>query len=265
MPDRFSEEEAQRIFARAAERQHADAARPPGLSRAELEEIGRAAGLDPRHVAAAVDEVRAGAPAEPTATFLGVDVEPRATRVLPGPVTDETWEQMVARLRRTFKSKGTPTDVGRHREWTSGPGSNLHVVVEPVDGGTRVTLETSKAQESRGMWTFPIVGVLLIGLFLAIGVAEGDAADPALWAFLAFWAVFGVAGALVPRVLFDRWAARRRRQFDALLDQFELVVRETTPVEATADAVPEVPPALDLDALADPPAEAREPRRRERS
>ncbi|MDT0631747.1 hypothetical protein RQM47_05505 [Rubrivirga sp. S365] len=232
MPERFSEEDARRIFARAAERQQAAEPAAEGLSLAELQEVGRAAGLDPAHVAAAVAEVR-GAPAPaPPATFLGVDVEPRASRVIPGGVTDEVWEQMVARLRQTFKSKGTPTDVGRIREWTSGPNSSLYATVEPVPEGTRVTLTTSKASEAAQHRMVAALFGTMAAAFAFLGVFSEGGGDAGFWAFVSIFAALAVALPLLGRQSQKRWHQRRQGQFDALLDQFELLARDAAPPAA---------------------------------
>ena len=270
MPDRFSEEEARRIFARAAERQQASEPASEGLSLDELQEVGRAAGLDPAHVAAAVAEVRSARPAAPPATFLGVGVEVRASRVLSGPVTDEAWEQMVARLRRTFGSKGTPTDVGRVREWTSGPSSTLLVTVEPGDpargGGAVVTMQTSKKSESSQYGA--IVGVFgaMAVLFAILGTLQGGAGDPAFWVFIGAFVAAAVGFPLLGRRSYARWAERRQGQFDALLDQFELVVRDAAPPEPAPAAEAGGAGRLDLDTLdALPETDAPVPRRRTRT
>lgn len=267
MSERFTEDDVRRIFARAAERQHADEPGPPGLSLAELQEIGRSAGLDPAQIAAAVAEVRGGVET-PEATFWGVDLTPRASRVLPGEMTEEAWTQMVARLRRTFKVKGVATEVGRTREWTGtnsqGGLSNLHVVAESVEGGTRVTLETSRAKEGKEMWAVPATfGVisLLLGILFAVGDFE-----PGLWMLPALFLVLGAVGTLGGRIALARWSDKRDRQFDALLDQFELIVRDATSSETTTNAETAAP-RLDLDALAELEDEraASESRRRTRS
>ena len=172
MPRRFTEEEAERVFARAAARQHAHSTPPDGLTLAELQQIGREAGLDPEHVVAAVAETDAVGTPVPSASYLGVPVEPRASRLFEGEVTDEAWEQMVTRLRRTFRSKGMPVELGRVREWSSGPQSNLHVSLEPVEGGTLVSLETSKAQVAKDMGSTPATAgafVALLSLLFAFG------------------------------------------------------------------------------------------------
>ena len=273
MPDRFSEEEARQIFARAAERQHADDAAPAGLSLAELQEIGKAAGLDPAHVAAAVAEVQGGAgrSAAPPATFLGVDVEPRASRVLPAEVTDAVWGRMVGRLRPTFKTIGVTSKVGAVREWQGtnerGGLSNLRMTAAAVEGGTLVTLETSRAKEARQYRFLPPFFAVMASLIFAGGVAEGATGSPALWTITAVFLAFGISLPAYARHGYVRWAERRQGQFDGLLDQFELLARdadaappERHPVRSAETGAEGGAGRLDLDA-APPGPEAERPAR----
>ena len=262
MPDRFSEDEARRIFARAAERQHTASPDPTGLSLAELKEIAGAAGIAPEHVAAAAD-LRGAPPADEPARFLGVDMEPRASRVLPGRLSDDAWAQVVGRLRREFGAQGTASQIGRVREWSSGPGSRLHVTAEPVGDDTRVTLESSKTHEVAHVRpvgiTMGVAGVLLTALLLAIGDGP-PAAAVAVGALLpAVWlAVYGISWRI-----FAAWSRKRQVQFDALLDPVELIARAAAPA---ADLAPDTTrQRLDLDGLAEAPGERPAPRRRARS
>lgn len=272
MPERFSEEEARQVFARAAERQHADESAPAGLSLSELQEIGQAAGLDPDHVAAAVAEVRGARPVAPSATFLGVDVEPSASRVIPGEVTDEAWGQMVGRVRLTFKTIGVTSDVGPVREWqgtnSSGGLSNLRMTAEPVDGGTRLVLETSKADAARQYRSIFAFSAAMAVLIAAMGLAKGDGGDLGFWVLVFGFALASVLLPLIGSRGQARWAERRRSQFDSLLDQFDLLARDPTPPTRDAPAESERGGAgrLDLDAL-DAPDTSREaaPRPRTRA
>ena len=270
----FNEDEARRIFARAAERQHQADDAPPGLSLEELQEIGSAAGLSPEHVAAAVAEIRGTSPAVEPPAVWGIETDIRRSRVLPGPLTDEAWEGMVSRLRRTFKTKGITADVGRTREWTgTGHGgglSNLHVVVEPVEGGTRVTLETSKSEEVRQAKNVPWLIAVFLLIFPALGAFTGKLADPKLWVLTSIFSAMVAALAYAMHRTYRTWSERRQGEFDALLDQFELLAygaRSSGPVsEASLETDPSAPPLpldgesgtapLGLDALGDAPEAA---------
>ena len=112
----FTEAEAQKVFARVAEKQRATGRVPDGeLSLADLEEAARAAGLDPALVASAAAEI--DAPALRRGLF-GAPVETVGQRVVRGHVPDEAWEEMVAAARTEFGRTGTAGLVGRTREWT---------------------------------------------------------------------------------------------------------------------------------------------------
>ena len=79
MSDSFSADEARRIFARAARRQHA-APSADGLTMAELQAIGQEAGLDADLVAAEAMAERGGQATQ--ATWHGVPVGFERSRLL---------------------------------------------------------------------------------------------------------------------------------------------------------------------------------------
>ena len=269
----FTEEEARRIFARAAEHQHAIDDAPPSLSLTELQDIGQAAGLSPESIAKAIAEVRSGPPDPEAAAFWGAPTTVQNTRVLPGPLTDEAWEDMVSQLRRTFQTQGIAASVGSTREWTAtnkaGALSNLHVVATPTAEGARVTLSTSRAEEAKQLRQvgigFPIG---MVALFTLVGIADKGGAwtDPAYWVFMTVLASLLAVIPVIGRTVYGRWSSRRQREFDALLDQFELVIRtaEATPLARSTDA-PEPLLGNALDGLTDTPdasSDATRPRTR---
>ncbi|PAP78339.1 hypothetical protein [Rubrivirga marina] len=221
----FTEDEARQIFARAAERQHAVEARGEELSLEELQAIGAEAGLDPAHVAAAVAELRDGPPTEPVVA-AGVDLTPRVVRVVPGELTDDVWAQAIARFRRTFGAQGIPTEIGRVREWTSGEQSNLRVVAEPAEGGTRLTFSTSKAHDAGGLrGLVPISAGFALLLSLLFGFGDFE---PMVWVIPVLTLGMGAAIYFSVRASLKRWSDRRQREFEGLADQVDLLVRSET-------------------------------------
>lgn len=258
MPRRFSEAEARRIFARAAEHQRADAP-DDGLSLAELHEIGQAAGLDAAAIAAAVADVQAGVPDEPVTTFLGVRSSQTWSRVLPVDVTDAAWERMVAELRRTFKHQGNPSQIGRVREWTGGLLGNgtdgLRVALEPTEGGTRIVAEQTLRSNVTGLRA-------LSGLTLAIPALT--ALLPLLSGKAEFWLIpllilclFAVIVALTAGLL-RAAASKTERNVERLMDRFDLIARDAAPAPASSPAEGRLDAAL-LDAAAPSPDAAQDP------
>jgi hypothetical protein len=276
MTRRFSEEEAQRIFARVAERQRLTPEH--GLSLAELEEAARAAGLDPSLVASAAAELDA-APG-PDQTLAGAPVEIVRQRVVAGPVDDDTWAQMVAAARAEFGEPGVAGQIGRLREWTDfsgGPKNGVvtRLTVEPAGDGTRITLSRSVREVVSGFVIAQVVqGMLglLFGVLVLTGVEEGMLFPMAILLGLA--ALFAAGTQIGTRV----WHRQQARQVEALLDRLELAVHDAAPRPAAREAegaavadaarAPDVAGAgrLDLDALADEaPGSAATDRRRARA
>ncbi|MFT5143199.1 MAG: hypothetical protein ACI80V_002206 [Rhodothermales bacterium] len=141
---RYDEAAITEIFRQAAEAQteaQNRASAPDGLTLAELQEIGRAAGLSPKFVADAASSLQHKVEYDPSPTFAGVTIGVRRSVELPGPMTDVLWEQLVVDLRQIFEAKGKIHRSGGLREWSNG---NLHVLVEPTQTGHRLRMGTLK-------------------------------------------------------------------------------------------------------------------------
>jgi hypothetical protein len=242
-PRRYSEAELHTIFERAARRQEnarraEDAARA-GLTLAELQQIGAAAGIDPVHIAAAAGDLAA----EPEAvdTLLGLPMEVRASRVLPGTVSDEAWEEMVAELRRHFKDPGTAGQVGRVREWSTTSGKSDHSVVrvtlEPAGEDVRIRIEKSLSQTVKGMYAMAaswlVMGTLFTGL---VALKNADAVLlPVLFALLGVLAFAGT------QIGVRAYAKHQRPRYESLLDRLELIARPAAPAHPAGTAAEREP------------------------
>ena len=108
MPEdrRYSEDEVTAIFARATEVQQSAPQRlssGEGMSLAELQSIGREAGIAPELVAQAARELeQPSAPRMPT--FLGMQLGVARTVEIGRKLSDEEWERLVVRLRVRFRT-----------------------------------------------------------------------------------------------------------------------------------------------------------------
>jgi len=236
MPRRFSEEEAQRIFALVAERQRT-ASGVEGLSLAELEEAASAAGLDPGLVAIAAAELDS-AP-QPEKTLLGTPVEVIRSRVLDGPLDDDTWASMVATARREFGQPGMAGQIGRLREWTviSGGTKNgvtTRLTVEPTADGTRVTLSRSIRDTVFGLTLAAAIQwgmAVLFSVFVLVGV------ESELWVAAAMMAAMGTLFGGGVQIGSRVWRRREARRFESLIDRLELIARDA-PVQHATVATP---------------------------
>ena len=155
-PERqYNEQEVAAIFEHAAAGQEAAQRQLPrggGLSLVELEQIGKEAGITPEYIARAAAAIERTGPIPPPTTYFGFPVSVARTVDLPGPLSDQEWDRLVADLRETFQATGEVRSEGSLRQWRNG---NLHALIEPTDSGHRLSLrypERQRAQRS-GRWT----------------------------------------------------------------------------------------------------------------
>lgn len=218
MPDdRYDEDAAARIFRRAAEleqREPPAATTREGLTLAELQDIGREAGLDPAliaRVAATPEETGAVT----TRRLIGIPVGVGHVVELGRTVTDAEWERIVVDLRETFDARGVMRTEGSLRQWTNG---NLQVLVEPVATGHRIRFRTVHGQARTLMTAGLVVGVgsAIVGVLSVVagGQEVATAFVGAARLVASGAAVFAVGAARLPR-----WTRRRREQMEAVAER----------------------------------------------
>lgn len=223
--NRFNEDEAAAIFARAAEaeaagRQPASAA--GGMTLAELQEIGREAGLEPEAVAHAAASLRRTGVAgtAPAPTFLTVPVGVTRTVLLERPLSDDEWGELVTQLRATFNAGGRVSSHGKFREWRNG---NLRISAAPRADGYQVEMRTSKGS-ARSLMTTGGIMAGISGALMTVGVVTGSMSPGDVNDFLPMLAVGGgLFGAGVLQI--PAWARRRREQFDRIAESLRDAIR----------------------------------------
>lgn len=145
MDHRFTEEDAQRIFALAAERQKVvETTRAKSLTLTELEEAGLAAGIDPAYIRAAAADLLRPERVPVKRTFAGIPVEVRSTRLYDTPFDEDQWTALVLELRELFGVEGFVSSLGKMRQWQSIANEQqmpIRVRVEEEADGARVTVE----------------------------------------------------------------------------------------------------------------------------
>ena len=211
---RYSEAEVTEIFDRAA---HAEEtaprriARSEGMTLAELQAIGREAGISPERIAEAARGLTASVPIEDR-RILGVTVGVGRTIELDRRLTDEEWERVVVRLRETFDARGTLRAHGSLREWTNG---NLQALLEPSPTGSRLRLRTLN-DTARGLLAAGTATLLATGMVGAITAATVGFGNPE--AFMGMVgpgaAGVGLLAAAVARLA--GWTRTRRQQMEDL-------------------------------------------------
>lgn len=217
-----------------------------GLTLAELQEVGAAAGIAPAFVAEAAAAVEVGG--------TGVEKRPgrlvvRRTRKLAAPVGEEQWATMIAALRRRFGQTGVVHEVGDLREWVSGDGDEpVRVTLEPQGAAARLVIEQRTVHVSAKT---SLLLALPAALFALIPYMNDDPKVGVGFLMLAaVLAAVGIGADVVGR----RTARRNAVEHAALLDE---LVTLAGPGGATVAAAPpasveEVQRALEMD-LEEPP------------
>lgn len=215
---RYDDDEVAAIFQKAAENPEGRSLPSPhsdGMTLAELQEIGREAGIAPEAVARAAQSLAIRAPSD-ARTFLGMPMEVGRTIELGRKLTDEEWEHLVGELRVVFKARGKVSSGGSLRQWTNG---NLQALLEPTPTGHRLRLSTVKGDVRA--WTM-LGAISLTGsaILAASAAAAGHlhlAIDP-----IVLLALIG-AGSIANSVLrLPTWARIRGRQMDAIAERLAL-------------------------------------------
>jgi hypothetical protein len=222
--ERFTDDEAAAIFARAAKEEVSGPRRVAStgeLTLAELQEIGREAGLAPEAIAQAAASLRRpGITTTAAPRFAGIPIGVARSVVLERPLSDTEWGGLVAELRSTFEAGGHVRSDGGFREWRNG---NLRVHAGPTPAGYRVDMRTSKSS-ARSLMTaggaMTGIGAVLLGVGTLTGsIAPADVADfgPVLTIGVA---MFGAGVLQIPA-----WARRRREQFERIAQRLSDAVR----------------------------------------
>jgi hypothetical protein len=254
---RYTEQEIRTLFERAAERQEqarrAEAASEAGLSLDELQRIGKSAGIDPEHVAAAAGDLEGADPARAADVRWGVPAEVRQTRLLSGLVSDEAWEQMVAELRHTYGEAGVAGQVGRVREWRSASGSEkdaVHVTITPEGGGSRIAV-AQRMENQQNEVREGVVAITAMVIALAILLFVGDFPAHYPWMIPLGIGGLGYGGFGGYWLWLRRHARRQEEEFRALADRLELISRKAASDEGAQRAELVETSRIDLDAVPD--------------
>lgn len=208
---RYQDDEVAAIFEAASKPiASRDDAPQTGLTLAELQAIGREAGIDPDRIAQAAATLDRRRPPIPRRTEFGMPVTAAHVVDIPRPLTDREWALVVADLRETFRAWGHEQSRGETRLWWN---NNLHAMVEPTLTGYRLRLGTLKG-DGLAMNRMGAFGITM-GLVVAIALGGAPAAIPGVLAL----GSMGAGAFLFNAVRLPRWARTRERQMQEVADR----------------------------------------------
>ena len=215
---RYDDDEVAEIFRKAAEGPQAlphQSGSDAGMTLAELQEIGREAGLSPDAVASAARSL-AIRPQGGVRRYLAMPIQVSRSVELPRKLTETEWEQLVVRLRETFNARGVVSANGSFRQWTNG---NLQALLEPTATGHRLRLSTM-----RGGSVFSMnVGAGLVGFSALLATIDGVAGHLATaWPGIAIVASIGAGTLAFSGLQLQSWSRRRARQMEAITSRLAL-------------------------------------------
>lgn len=221
MPERrYSDEEVAEIFARATEAEHSTPRRlraAEGMTIAQLQEIGREAGIAPELVVRAAHSL--DTPAQPPVKkFLGFPVGVGRTVRLDRRLTDEEWERLVVDLRQTFDARGVVRVDGAFRQWTNG---NLQILVEPDGDGQQIRLRTVRGG-ARELMLVGLGWVGLAGVMALASIISGSSDIAAAVERMSGMALIGGGLFALGSLRLPSWARLRRQQMDEIAERLTL-------------------------------------------
>lgn len=256
----FSKDDAEKIFAMAAQRQQSDEMEASsGLSLEDLEEAGRAAGINPDYIRSAAADMMRPSRAPIQRTFMGVPVEMRQTTLIKKPIDSLTWNEIVRQAQRIFGKEGQNTETSLVREWASMPKENqlpIRIIAEAEGDGTRITIERKTWPQVIGFGIGTVVNIAMGLLVIITSIANfsGDKDWIVGSILLGFGLLFGLGAGIGLKMTGKKQAA----QFEEMLRCIDQVVANTQDRRDLAPAPgAEHSPKLSLDEIeADTTAQA---------
>ncbi|NNE70101.1 MAG: hypothetical protein HKN29_07015 [Rhodothermales bacterium] len=187
MADRiYSEEEIGRVLKRAADMQGKKRKTSSyGLSLDEIQELASDSGIDPDLVVAAAMELKADQEALKK-NLWGGPLSTTLIRSVDGPLSDDTWEEMLAILRRQYKETGETERRGSTRQWMSRgqDGKRAHLIATYRDGRTELELFRGNPTIAIPFYILPVVfGIIALPIIFEAFSLSGF---PAFFAWISF-------------------------------------------------------------------------------
>ncbi|MGD2154994.1 MAG: hypothetical protein PVG79_17145 [Gemmatimonadales bacterium] len=248
---RYGDEEVGLILKRAAELQRQEpslAAEGGGLSLGELEEIAAEAGIDPRYLRRAAEEIDTAAVplhGEGVDRLIGAPLILHFERTLTGELPEDRFESLLPDIQDAAEGYGQPTLLGHTLTWQSQSPNNertLQVTVTSRDGRTRIRIEERSSELAARLFGGIMGGVgggvgLGVGMGVGIGVLQSAL-------FAVTWPVGVIAGSfLIARTFYRSAVRRRQRVLRHLLDQVTETIETAIANQAleSGESRPELP------------------------
>jgi hypothetical protein len=208
----FSEREMKLIFERAGDA-GAEADDDRRYSLAEIQAIAIQAGLDPHDIARAAATVRAAPAGHPV---FGAPIRFRASRVIPGELTEPDILDVVLRIRERTGLHGELRAVPGGMEWRARSSMGQMIVdFARTANGTRVDVLVAREDQA----ALTIMGGIFAGIAAGVALAVGTAGALHVGPAVAVGAVGAISGSWAStRLMWSRIARRWSRTANDLAE-----------------------------------------------
>lgn len=224
----YSEEEIGRVLKRAADMQgKKPRSSSYGLSLEEIKELASDSGIDPDLVIAAAMELKADQEALKK-TLWGGPLSTTLIRSVDGPISDDTWEEMLAILRRKYKETGETERRGSTRQWMSRAqdGKRAHLIATYRDGRTELELFRGNPTIAIPFYILPLIfGIIALPIIFEPLALSGFPAFLAWISFVTF--MLGVA-----RTGVSSMGSKMHSQSLELVEELAALARQRTRTES---------------------------------
>ena len=226
----FDEKEINAILKRAVEMQETEGTtHGTGLTQEELEQLAADVGIDPQCIAAAVAERVQGDITREEIGFWGGPLTFTLEKTVEVEMTEETWESVVAEIRKTFGETGKINQWGRSLEWTqtNKGSSQSSVTITTRNGRTQMHVLFHAASLPVAIYipvlipvfVFSMVFTLVSGFSPLISFAMVAALQAVLFMSL--------------RWMFNKVVERHRTRVNRMLGRLERIISDQHPEPAT--------------------------------
>jgi hypothetical protein len=188
-----------------------------GATLAELQDIGREAGIDPDQIALAASRLGVLPARLPRRSHFGMPIGVGRVVPLARAPSEREWEILVTELRDTFRAQGRDRSNGNLKSWANG---NLRADVEPTQEGYRLKLQTLKSGATAGnVMGGSALALAAIGFVASQLLPGGYSLTPLGGMMPMMLAAWGGATLAWNGLSLPRWARKREEQMEHIADR----------------------------------------------
>lgn len=223
----FGEKQVSDIIQRAAELQSETAdsglmglASKQGLNAPEIERVAAEFGIRAEYVQAAIREFLQERDKEKVPVLSGANNSIEGERILPGEMTQQEWESLVAEIQMLYHVQGEWEQLENRQEWVwRAKDKAIMLRAKVSQGTTRIQASAHHGNVVETSWIVAGIIGLIAWLLVALPIAE---AFPQ-WVSAVLASLLVLGGFVVTRASLTTWYKQEQRKMNKLFHQVEAV------------------------------------------